>query len=316
MNNPTVTVWCLTYNQKEFIKDALEGFVMQKTSFPFEVIVHDDASTDGTTDIVNEYAKKYPEIIKPMIETENQWQKGGLKHIIGIMNEKHRRGKYIAFCEGDDYWTDPLKLQRQVDFLESHSDYSMCFHSAKKKYETNTVAWIDCENIQDKDYDATDIFVNWTVPTASVLCRKEAMDFYANLKHPERIQNYDIFIILSCAMVGRLRGMHEQMSVYRIQGEGLTYNKKALIRCTMNNPGHFMTLKENFPIVDEKPVDETISKVFFERALIQKSVLDMSKDMFMSLHYDVWHFIEMLGKSIYNKTKTKIFLIKSWMFHK
>ena len=316
MNNPTVTVWCLTYNQKEFIKDALEGFVMQKTSFPFEVIVHDDASTDGTTDIVNEYAKKYPEIIKPMIETENQWQKGGLKHIIGIMNEKHRRGKYIAFCEGDDYWTDPLKLQRQVDFLESHSDYSMCFHSAKKKYETNTVAWIDCENIQDKDYDATDIFVNWTVPTASVLCCKEAMDFYANLKHPERIQNYDIFIILSCAMVGRLRGMHEQMSVYRIQGEGLTYNKKALIRCTMNNPGHFMTLKENFPIVDEKPVDETISKVFFERALIQKSVLDMSKDMFMSLHYDVWHFIEMLGKSIYNKTKTKIFLIKSWMFHK
>ena len=197
MNNPTVTVWCLTYNQKEFIKDALDGFVMQKTSFPFEVIVHDDASTDGTTDIVNEYAKKYPEIIKPMIETENQWQKGGLKHIISIMNEKHRRGKYIAFCEGDDYWTDPLKLQRQVVFLESHSDYSMCFHSAKKKYETNAVAWIDCENIQDKDYDATDIFVNWTVPTASVLCRKEAMDFYANLKHPERIQNYDIFIILS-----------------------------------------------------------------------------------------------------------------------
>ena len=306
----------MTYNQKEFIKDALDGFVMQKTSFPFEVIVHDDASTDGTTDIVNEYAKKYPEIIKPMIEKENQWQKGGLKHIIGIMNEKHRRGQYIAFCEGDDYWTDSLKLQRQVDFLESHSDYSMCFHSAKKKYETNTVAWIDCENIQDKDYDATDIFVNWTVPTASVLCRKEAMDFYANLKHPERIQNYDIFIILSCAMVGRLRGMHEQMSVYRIQGEGLTYNKKALIRCTMNNPGHFMTLKENFPIVDSKPIDDTISKVFFERAMIQKSVLDMSKDMFMSLHYDVWHFIEMLGKSIYNKTKTKIFLIKSWMFHK
>ena len=316
MKNPTVTVWCLTYNQKEFIKDALDGFVMQKTSFPFEVIVHDDASTDGTTNIVNEYAKKYPEIIKPMIETENQWQNGGLKHIISIMNEKHRRGQYIAFCEGDDYWTDPLKLQRQVDFLENHSDYSMCFHSAKKKYETNAVAWIDCENIQDKDYDATDIFINWTVPTASVLCRKDAMDFYANLKHPERIQNYDIFIILSCAMVGKLWGMHEQMSVYRIQGEGLTYNKKALIRCTMNNPGHFMTLKENFPIVDEKPVDETISKVFFERALIQKSVLDMSKDMFMSLHYDVWHFIEMLGKSIYNKTKTKIFLIKSWMFHK
>ena len=133
MEQPIVTVWCLAYNQKDFIRDALEGFVMQKTTFPFEVIVHDDASTDGTTAIVQEYARRYPDIIKPVIETENQWQKGGLKHIIHIMNEKYRNGKYIAFCEGDDYWTAPHKLQQQVDFLESHAEYSMCFHSAKKK---------------------------------------------------------------------------------------------------------------------------------------------------------------------------------------
>lgn len=285
MEQPKVIVWCLTYNQKDFIRDALDGFVMQKTSFPFEVVVHDDASTDGTTDIVVDYAQKFPDIITPMVEQENQWQKGGLKHIIDIMNDKHRRAQYIAFCEGDDYWTDPQKLQRQVDFLDSHPDYSMCFHSAKKKYETDAKAWIDCEHIQDKDYDATDVFVNWTVPTASVLCRKEAMDFYANLKHPERIQNYDIFIILSCAMIGKIRGMHEQMSVYRIQGEGLTYNKEALIRCTMNNPGHFMTLKENFPIVDPKPVDDTISKVFFERALIQETLRQKVCDWLTSLKY-------------------------------
>lgn len=285
MEQPKVIVWCLTYNQKDFIRDALDGFVMQKTSFPFEVVVHDDASTDGTTDIVVDYAQKFPDIITPMVEQENQWQKGGLKHIIDIMNDKHRRAQYIAFCEGDDYWTDPQKLQRQVDFLDSHPDHSMCFHSAKKKYETNAKAWIDCEHIQDKDYDPTDVFVNWTVPTASVLCRKEAMDFYANLKHPERIQNYDIFIILSCAMIGKIRGMHEQMSVYRIQGEGLTYNKEALIRCTMNNPGHFMTLKENFPIVDPKPVDDTISKVFFERALIQETLRQKVCDWLTSLKY-------------------------------
>ncbi len=295
---PTVIVWCLTYNQKGFIRDALDGFVMQQTNFPFEVVVHDDASTDGTTDIVMEYAERYPEIIKPMVETENQWQKGGLKHIISIMNEQHRRGKYIAFCEGDDYWIDPNKLQRQVDFLESNPDYSMCFHSAKKKYETDARAWIDCENIQDKDYDATDIFINWTVPTASVLCRKEAMDFYANLKHPEQIQNYDIFIILSCAMVGKIRGMHEQMSVYRIQGEGLTYNKKALIRCTMNNPGHFMTLKENFPIVNPRPIKDTISKVFFERALIQDSASEKLKDFWLSFFYNYRRFFKMSLKSL------------------
>lgn len=300
---PKVIVWCLTYNQKAFIRDALNGFVMQQTNFPFEVVVHDDASTDGTTDIILEYAEQYPEIIKPMVEKENQWQKGGLKHIIGIMNEQHRRGRYIAFCEGDDYWMDPNKLQRQVDFLDRNSDYSMCFHSAKKKYETSAHAWIDCENIQDKDYDATDVFINWTVPTASVLCRKEAMDFYANLKHPERIQNYDIFIILSCAMVGKIRGMHEQMSVYRIQGEGLTYNKEALVRCTMNNPDHFMTLKENFPIVDSKPVDDTISKVFFERAMIQDSVRDALWDYKKSFQYGACRFIKMFFKAIAQKFK-------------
>ena len=298
MEQPIVTVWCLAYNQKDFIRDALEGFVMQKTRFPFEVIVHDDASTDGTTAIVQEYARQYPDIIKPVIETENQWQKGGLKYIIHIMNEKYRNGKYIAFCEGDDYWTAPQKLQQQVDFLESHPEYSMCFHSAKKKYETKARAWINCENIEDRDYDATDIFVNWTVPTASVMCRREAMEFYANLKHPERIQNYDIFIFLSCAMIGKLRGMHEQMSVYRIQGEGLTYNKKALIRCTMNNPGHFMTLKENFPIVDAKPVDDTISKVFFERAMIQCSTLAKLKDYWQSFFYNYRRFCSMAIKSL------------------
>lgn len=290
---PIVTVWCLAYNQKDFIRDALEGFVMQKTTFLFEVIVHDDASTDGTTAIVQEYARRYPDIIKPVVETENQWQKGGLKHIIHIMNENYRNGKYIAFCEGDDYWTDPQKLQLQVDFLENHPDYSMCFHSAKKKYETKARAWINCENIEDRDYDATDIFVNWTVPTASVMCRREAMEFYANLKHPERIQNYDIFIFLSCAMIGKLRGMHEQMSVYRIQGEGLTYNKQALIRCTMNNPGHFMTLKENFPIVDAKPVNDTISKVFFERAMIQNAFCDKFDDYLSSFRYSSKRFLRM-----------------------
>lgn len=301
MEKPVVTVWCLTYNQKDFIKEALNGFVMQKTTFPFEVVVHDDASTDGTTDIIMEYAERYPEIIKPMVEKKNQWQKGGLKHIISIMNEHHRRGRYIAFCEGDDYWTDPNKLQLQVDFLENNSDYSMCFHSAQKKYETDVRAWIDCENIQDKDYDATDIFVNWTVPTASILCRKEAMDFYANLKHPELIQNYDIFIILSCAMVGKLRGMHEQMSVYRIQDGGLTYNKKALVRCMMNNPGHFMTLKENFPIVDPKPVDETISKVFFERAMINEPFICKLSDLWHSFRYSSKRFMKMLVKTLLRK---------------
>lgn len=303
MTNYTVAVWCITYNQKDFIKDALNGFVMQKTNFPFVVIVHDDKSTDGTTDIILEYAQKYPEIIIPVIETENQWSKGGLKHIVNIMNSRYRIGKYIAFCEGDDYWTSPDKLQIQIDFLESHPDYSMCFHSAKKKYECNSIAWINCEHIEDKDYDATDLFVNWTVPTASVVCRKEAMEFYANIKGAERIQNYDIFIILSCAMTGKIRGICKQLSVYRIQGEGLTYNQKALIKCKMNNPEHFMCLKENFPIVNSKPVDETISKTLFERAMIQVNINKCLKDLILSIQYSPATSIKIAISNIAHKIK-------------
>lgn len=294
IKEPLVIVWCLAYNQKNFIKDALEGFIMQKTNFTFEVVVHDDASTDGTTDIVKQYANEYPDIITTYIETENQWKSGGLPHIIELMNTYHRRAKYIAFCEGDDYWTNPNKLQRQVDFLEANDDYSMCFHSAFKKYECDTISWINCENIQDKDYDATDLFVNWTVPTASVLCRKTAMDFYAKIKDADKIQNYDIFIILSCAMVGRIRGMHEQMSVYRIQGQGLTYNNKALIRTIMHNPEHFKCLKLNFPIVEKRYIDDTISKTYFERALIQKSFKDKIMDYCMSFRYNYLRFLKMV----------------------
>lgn len=127
-----VTVQCLTYNHAMYIKQCLDGFLMQKTSFKFEVIVHDDASTDGTTEILKEYASKYPDIIKPIIEAENQYSKIGFSGIFTLMNQRSM-GKYIAFCEGDDYWIDPLKLQKQADFLESHSEYVLV-HTAWKAY--------------------------------------------------------------------------------------------------------------------------------------------------------------------------------------
>ena len=182
MEQPIVTVWCLAYNQKDFIRDALEGFVMQKTTFPFEVIVHDDASTDGTTAIVQEYARQYPEIIKPVIETENQWQKGGLKYIIHIMNEKYRNGKYIAFCEGDDYWTIPDKLQRQIDFLENHPEYSVCWHRCIHHNVTSGMDRDDaCGRILGEDAEGVDIdmdtyFAKWYTQPLTMVFRKDALE--------------------------------------------------------------------------------------------------------------------------------------------
>lgn len=116
MNIPLVTICCTAYNHEPYIRECLEGFVMQQTNFKFEAVVHDDASTDGTAAIIAEFAERYPEIIKPLYETENQYSKkdGSLERIMA----SHMQGKYIATCEGDDYWTDPLKLQKQVDILE------------------------------------------------------------------------------------------------------------------------------------------------------------------------------------------------------
>ena len=119
-----VSIQCITYNHESYIRHCLDGFVMQKTNFRFEVIVHDDASTDNTVEIIRQYVEKYPDIIKPIYEKENQYSKIGFDGIFRIMNE-HSKGKYIAICEGDDYWIDPFKLQKQVDFLENHTEYGM-----------------------------------------------------------------------------------------------------------------------------------------------------------------------------------------------
>ena len=115
LQKPMVSVFCTAYNHEAYIRDALEGFVSQQTNFPFEVLIHDDASTDGTANIIREYAQKYPNIIRPVYQTQNQYSQKVpiIKTFLGPIAQ----GKYIAYCEGDDYWCDPLKLQRQVDFL-------------------------------------------------------------------------------------------------------------------------------------------------------------------------------------------------------
>lgn len=129
--NPLVSIRCLVYNHEPFLRQCLDGFVMQQTTFPFEAIVHDDVSTDGSAAIIREYAEKYPDIIKPIYETENQYCKhdGSLRRVMDAAI--HPAAKYVAVCEGDDFWTDPHKLQLQVDFLESHPDYSLSVHEYK-----------------------------------------------------------------------------------------------------------------------------------------------------------------------------------------
>lgn len=131
-NDIKVAIKCLVYNHEPYLRECLEGFVMQQTNFPFVAIVHDDASTDGSAAIIREYEEKYPNIIKPIYEIENQYSKrdGSVGRIMDEAIEA-TGAPYIAMCEGDDYWTDPHKLQKQVDFLDTHPEYVLCCHRYK-----------------------------------------------------------------------------------------------------------------------------------------------------------------------------------------
>ncbi|WP_309741744.1 MULTISPECIES: glycosyltransferase [unclassified Chamaesiphon] len=130
---PLVSICCIAYNHEKFIRSALDGFFIQQTSFAIEIVIHDDASTDNTTNIILEYQNKYPGSIDIIMQAENQYSQRGFGFIADLFAKA--QGKYIALCEGDDYWIDPLKLQKQVDFLESNPEFAICFHKVKIEEE-------------------------------------------------------------------------------------------------------------------------------------------------------------------------------------
>lgn len=217
-----VTIRCLVYNHEPYLRQCLDGFVMQQTNFRFEAIVHDDASTDGSAAIIREYAAKYPDIIKPIYETENQYSKrdGSLRRIMNA----HTHGKYVAMCEGDDYWIDPLKLQKQVDFLEENPDYTMCFARAEEHFEDDGTENRLFSLIENRDYEGIELFAQWIVPTASVLYRREilATELYQRVLSNKNICFGDTPLFLTCAHYGKLRGFSDVFSVYRRHQGGMT----------------------------------------------------------------------------------------------
>jgi glycosyltransferase involved in cell wall biosynthesis len=220
---PLISISCITYNHGNYIDKALESFLMQETHFPFEILIHDDASTDNTADIIRIYAEKYPTIIKPIYQTENQYSKGS---DIVSYNFTRAKGEYIALCEGDDYWTDKKKLQIQVEKMIKHNDCLISFHPSNIVYNqtiSSEVTGRHSEN--DKVFNVREVIKGdgGFCPTASIIIKKDVVDnlpdFFA--KAPVG----DFFLQVVAANSAGALYIDRTMSAYRIHPSGVWTSK-------------------------------------------------------------------------------------------
>ena len=223
---PLVVIRSLVYNHEPYLRDCLEGFVMQQTTFPFVAVVHDDCSTDGSAAIIREYAEKYPHIIKPVYETENQYSKGTLGRAMKEACGKYG-AKYYALCEGDDYWTDPHKLQKQVDFLEAHPEYAMVccnceIHTPTEKYVSHEDhikgGWAHCAEDREITPEETIERHGRYARTAGIMYHRRVLDMM-----PESTMNCeagDFRLQLSAMLAGKIYHMNDNMFVYRFMVPG------------------------------------------------------------------------------------------------
>ncbi|WP_373095020.1 glycosyltransferase family 2 protein [Zhongshania sp.] len=217
--NPAVSICCIAYNHESYIEDAFEGFLIQETNFPFEIIVHDDASTDKTADIIREYADAYPNIIKPIIQKINQYSISQSQPIINAVRVS--RGKYVAVCEADDYWLDPNKIQIQHDYLEKNPSIVISGHDAKIVNEKNEV--VSKSKLHDsmkKDFSPEDLVTGkCSVLTLNWFHRN--IDVYS-LPEQRHVLNMDNFVL---SLLGHHGGSHYHSdiasSAYRVHSGGV-----------------------------------------------------------------------------------------------
>ena len=222
MSKVKVSILCVAYNHSKFIRQTLDGFVNQKTNFTFEVLINDDASADDTADIIREYANAYPDIIKPVFQTENQYSRGVL--VTQTYLYPKVRGKYVAVCDGDDYWTDPLKLQKQVDYLDRHPDCTVCFHPVSIFWDDGSrpeYVWPTKKHIKRISLD--NLLRDNFIPNCSVMYRWQPNGLDVVKQWPANIYPGDLFLHLLHAKHGKIGFLPDVMACYRKHPAGISF---------------------------------------------------------------------------------------------
>ena len=221
MDKPLVSILCNVYNHGPFLRKCLEGFVSQQTDFPFEILIHDDASTDQSAAIIRDFEKSYPDLIKPIYQAVNQYSQR--VRITISLQFPRAKGKYIAICEGDDYWTDPLKLQKQFDYMETHPDCTLCFTNAITHWYNGKYPDKEFAVIEDRDYNGVELTRKWISPTCSFFFRSSIVPEYITIcKNNPCIIIGDSPIMLTCAKMGKIHGMSDITCVYGKHEQGWT----------------------------------------------------------------------------------------------
>lgn len=321
-NNFSVYIDCRTYNQSQYITQTMNGFAIQETTFPFVAVIVDDASTDGSQNIIRDYVEAYFDLSSMLAE---QWETEDASFLFAqhkvntncffalvLLKYNFRQAKkdktplirqwmdksaYIAICEGDDYWTDKSKLQYQVDFLDSHSDYSMCFHKAailEDVHRDDLV--INYHEIEDRDYNIDELFGKWLVPTASIVGR---LLIWEKIKNTSKYDYWagDIFKILGFCKYGKVRGMTREMSVYRINNNGLS-TKRISARTWVE---HYKCLKHNYPSLSSQLINSKLALALYWLFYEDNTLLGKTFALIQSIWLTPCNSLMTLMKDFYYK---------------
>lgn len=275
-NSPLVSICCITYNQAAYIKKAVDSFLNQKTSFSFEILVHDDASTDGTLEILEEYENLY-EDFHLFSEVENRY-KDGINYINEILIPC-ARGRYIAICEGDDYWISEHKLQNSIDYLEGHPECSLFVNAAiLQDSNDNHIGEMGLGNIE-RNLSTRELVNNWHIPTASfVFKRDDAVEYAATWTFKTPVGDFPRAFFLST--LGYVHYCPEKLCVYRYGSEGSwTSRNRTSLSAAIDSAKSWLTMLENIDSITRKKyhnavLDSAANKVLRLYGRIGKNALD------------------------------------------
>jgi glycosyltransferase involved in cell wall biosynthesis len=276
---PVATIRCMTYNHANFIRDALEGFLMQETSFPVQILVHDDASEDGTRRIVQEYCRQYPRLITGVLQQENQWSKGikpsnALNHLV--------RGEFVALCEGDDYWVDPRKLECQIDFLIMNPEFVGCFTDFVEVDEAGNVTNRNgLVPERKRNYDHLTVLSSYTPKTATAVFRKPSEDLLASISKI-RVTNGDTVFWSFLTQSGPAAYIDRVTAAYRRHDGGMWSAASEMARCESQLAmcrelfRHFRTKPERLAISERlRRFYGRLCKIYGTRSLTSRTMYEV-----------------------------------------